>query len=56
VLAVVGLEVTIKGSRTGTIQRWGGEFQILRAAMLKMQVPNDVRPKGAERRLVLESL
>jgi len=32
------------------------EFQILGAATLKLQEPNDVRINGAERRLVLESL
>ena len=33
-----------------------GEFQILKAATLKLRAPNDVRTNGAERRLVLESL
>jgi len=34
----------------------GREFQILGAATMKLQVPNDVRTNRAERRLVLESL
>ena len=34
----------------------GREFQILGAATLKLRAANDVRTKGAERRLVLESL
>ena len=58
-LAVVGLEVTTEGVRTGTgrLRRdRGREFQILGAATLKLREPNDVRTHGAERRLVLESL
>ena len=57
--AVVGVEVTMEGVRTGLVQvrRDGGrEFQILGAATLKLRAANDVRTKGAERRLVLESL
>ena len=58
-LAVLGLEVTTEGVRTGTgrLRRdRGREFQILGAATLKLPAPNDVRTNGAERRLVLESL
>jgi len=57
-LAVVGLEVTTEGmSGLVQVRRDGGrEFQILGAAMLKLLAPNDVRTKGAEMRLVLESL
>jgi len=59
-LAVVGLEVTTEGiSLSGLVQvrRDGGrEFQILGAAALKLQAPNDARTNGAERRLVMESL
>jgi len=57
-LAVVGLEVTTKGVRTGAgTESWRErEFQILGAATLKLREPNDVRTNGAERRLVLESL
>ena len=58
VLAVVGLEVTTGGIRTGTGIRRDGRrgFQILGAATLKLWVPSDVRTNGAERRLVSESL
>ena len=39
------------------VQRDGGrEFQIIAAATLKLQEPDDVRTNGGERRLVLESL
>jgi len=56
-LAVMGLEVTTKGIRTGTIRRdRGREFQILGAATLKLREPNDVLTYAAERRLMLESL
>jgi len=58
-LAVMGLEVTTEGIRTGTIiiQGDGGrEFLVLGAATLKLRAPNDVRTNEAERRLVLESL
>ena len=55
-LAVVGLEVTTEGVRTGTgrLRRdRGREFQILGAVTLKLREPNDVRTNGAERRLIL---
>jgi len=39
-----------------SVQHAGREFQILVAATLKLQAPNDVQTNGAERRLVLESL
>ena len=56
-LAVVGLEMTTEGVRTGTGRGYRGrEFQILGAATLRLREPNDVRTNGAERRLVLESL
>ena len=57
-LAVVGLEMTTEGVRTGTgtERDRGREFQILGAATLKLREPNDVRTNGAERRLVLGSL
>ena len=55
-LAVVGLEVTTKGIRTGTGTDRGREFQILGAATLKLREPNDVRTNAAERRLVLDGL
>jgi len=56
-LAVVSLEVTTKGIRTGTgMEKKGREFQISGAATLKLREPNDVWTNGAERRLVLESL
>ena len=56
-LAVVGLEMTTEGVRTGTgTEDRGREFQILGAVTLKLREPNDVRTNGAERRLVLESL
>jgi len=56
-LPVVGLDVMTKGIRTVQVQRdRGREFQILGAATLKLQEPNDVWKNRAERRLVLESL
>ena len=56
-LAVVGLEVTTVGARTGTGtgRQRETEFQVLRAATLKLREANDVRTNGTERRLVLES-
>jgi len=48
-LAVVGLEVTTEGIRTGTVWRDGGrEFQILGAATLKPRAPVDVQTNGIE--------
>ena len=55
-LAVVGLEMTTEGVKTGTGTDRGREFQILGAATLKLREPHDVRTNGAERRLVLKSL
>ena len=56
-LAVVGLEMTTEGVRTGTgTERWRERVPGFRAATLKLREPNDVRTNGAERRLVLESL
>jgi len=55
-LAVVGLEMTTEGVKTGTCTDRGREFQIVGAATLKLREPNDMRTNGAERRLVLESL
>jgi len=55
-LAVVGLEMTTEGVRTGIRRDRGREFQILGAATLKLREPNDVRTNVTERRLVLESL
>ena len=54
-LGTVVLEVTTEGIRTGT-RSGGSEFQILDAATLKLRAPSEVRPHGAESRLVLESL
>jgi len=56
-LAVVGLEVTTEGVRTGTgTERWRDRVADFSAATLKLRAPNDVRTNGAKRRLVLESL
>jgi len=52
----VDVDVTTEGIRTGTgTERWR-EFQILRAATLKLRAPNDVQTNGAEKKLVLERL
>ena len=51
-LEVVGLELMAVH-----IRRAGGrEFQILRAATLKLREPNEVRTNGAHNKLVFESL
>ena len=49
-LAVVGLEVTTKGVRTGTgMKRWRDRVPDFRGATLKLRAPNDVRTNGVER-------
>ena len=56
-----GSEVTTECVRTGTglvqVRRdRGREFQIFRAATLKLRAPDDVQTNGVQRTLVLESL
>jgi len=54
-LAVVGLRRKVSGLVQVRRDR-GREFQILGAATLKLQEPNDVLTNGTQRRLVLERL
>jgi len=58
VLAVVGLEMTTEGVRTGTgTERWKERVPDFRGCCnAEAASANDVRTNGAERRLVLQSL
>jgi len=56
-LAVVGLEVTMEGIRTGTgTERRRERVPDYRGCDAEAASANDVQTNGAEKRLVLESL
>jgi len=56
-LAIVGLKVTMEGIRTGTsMERCRERVPTFRGCNVKTMGTKEVRTKGADRKLVLESL